>query len=63
MNWLQGKNYYIYFAVPDQITFQNAMHLHLRLSADLYADMTAVFGHMTQESSDHYHHSFNVSQV
>lgn len=63
MNWLQGKNYYIYFVVPDNITFQNTTHLYLRLSADLRADMTAVFGHMTQESSDHYHHNFNVSQV
>jgi len=63
MNWLQGKNYYIYFAVPNEITFQDTTHLYLRLSADLRADMTAVFGHMTQESSDHYHHNFNVSQV
>jgi hypothetical protein len=63
MNWLQGRNYYIYFAVSDEVTFQNTTHLYLRSSAELRADMTAVFGHMTQESSDHYHHNFNVSQV
>lgn len=63
MNWLQGKNYYIYFVLPDDITFLNATHLSLRLSADRYADMTALFGHLTQESSDHYHHNFNISSI
>jgi hypothetical protein len=63
MNWLQGENPYIYFLIPDTVTFDNALHLSLRLSSDIYADMTAVFGHLTQENSEHYHHNFTVSQV
>jgi hypothetical protein len=63
MNWLQNQNPYIYFLVPEDVAFSYGQHLHLRLSADLYADMTAVFGHMRQISSNHYHHNFTVSQV
>ena len=63
MNWLQNQNPYIYFILPDDVTFNLATHLHLRLSPHLYADMTAVFGHMQQISSDHYHHTFTVSQL
>lgn len=63
MNWLQNENPYIYFILPDKVTFNDAAHLCLRLSPDLYADMTAVFGHMRQITSDHYHHNFTVSQV
>ncbi len=48
MNWLQNQNPYIYFLVPEQVAFNYGEHLYLRLSADLYADMTAVFGHMRQ---------------
>jgi hypothetical protein len=63
MNWLQNQNPYLYFLVPDEVSFSYGQHLSLRLSPDLYADMTAVFGHMRQVSSDHYHHNFTVSQV
>lgn len=63
MNWLQNENPYIYFILPDEVTFNDAAHLYLRLSPNLYADMTAVFGHMRQIASDHYHHNFTVSQV
>lgn len=63
MNWLQNQNPYIYFVLPDQVTFNAAAHLYLRLSPQLYADITVVFGHMRQISSDHYHHNFTVSQV
>jgi hypothetical protein len=63
MNWLQNQNYYLYFAVPDEVTFNNAGHLYLRFTDGAYADMTMVFGHLTQENSEHYHHNFNVSQV
>ena len=63
MNWLQNQNPYIYFILPDEVTFNDAAHLYLRLSPDLYADMTAVFGHLRQITSDHYHHNFTVSQV
>jgi len=63
MNWLQNWNPYIYFILPADVTFNNAAHLYLRLSSDVYADMTAVFGQMRQVSSDHYHHNFTVSQV
>jgi hypothetical protein len=63
MNWLQNQNLYIYFVLPDRITFSPGEHLCLRISPDLYGDMTAVFGHMRQVSSDHYHHNFTVSQV
>jgi hypothetical protein len=63
MNWLQNENYYLYFVVPETVTFIDAKHLYLRISSDLYADMTDVFGHLTQESSEHYHHNFSVSQV
>ena len=63
MNWLQNQNPYVYFVVPDPVTFNEATHLSLRLSPNLYADVTAVFGHMRQLSSDHYHHNFTVSQV
>ncbi len=63
MNWLQNWNPYIYFVLPDEVTFNDAAHLYLRLSSDVYADMTAVFGQMRQVSSDHYHHNFTVSQV
>ncbi|HSQ38794.1 MAG TPA: hypothetical protein VLM78_01430 [Anaerolineales bacterium] len=48
---------------PESVTFQYGEHLQLRLSADIYADMTDVFGHLTQENTVHYHHNFNVSQV
>ena len=63
MNWLQNQNPYVYFVLPDQVTFNEATHLYLRLSPNLYADVTAVFGHMRQITSDHYHHNFTVSQV
>lgn len=63
MNWLQNQNPYVYFILPEKVTFNHAAHLYLRLSPNLYADMTAVFGQMTQISSDHYHHNFTVSQV
>lgn len=63
MNWLQNQNPYIYFILPDEVTFNDAAHLYLRLSPNLYADMTAVFGHLRQITSDHYHHNFTVSQV
>lgn len=63
MNWLQNQNPYIYFVLPEKVTFNNAAHLYLRLSPNLYADMTAVFGQMRQISSDQYHHNFTVSQV
>ena len=63
MNWLQNENPFIYFVLPDEVTFNDAAHLCLRLSPDLYADMTAVFGHMRQVTSDHYHHNFTVSEV
>jgi hypothetical protein len=63
MNWLQNQNPYVYFILPDGVTFNEAAHLCLRLSPGLYADVTAVFGHMRQLSSDHYHHTFTVSQV
>jgi hypothetical protein len=63
MNWLQNQNPYLYFLVPDEMHFQYGQHLTLRLSADIQADMTAVFGHMRQISSEHYHHNFTVSQV
>lgn len=63
MNWLQNRNLYIYFVLPDAITFNDATHLYLRLSPENYADMTAVFGHMRQITSDHYHHNFTISQV
>ena len=63
MNWLQNENPYLYVLLPDDVTFQYAAHLQLRLSADVYADMTDVFGHLTQENTAHYHHNFNVSQV
>ncbi len=48
---------------PESVTFQYGEHLQLRLSADIYADMTDVFGHLTQENTAHYHHNFNVSQM
>jgi hypothetical protein len=63
MNWLQNQNPYLYFLVPDDVTFSYGQHLSLRLSPDLYANMTTVFGHMRQVSSEHYHHNFTVSQV
>lgn len=63
MNWLQNQNPYLYFLVPDEVAFQYGQHLLLRLSADVQANMTAVFGHMRQVSSEHYHHNFTVSQV
>jgi hypothetical protein len=63
MNWMQNWNPYLYFVLPDEVTFNHGAHLQLRLGPDLYADMTAVFGHMRQMSSDHYHHTFTVSQV
>lgn len=63
MNWLQNENPFLYFVMPESVTFQYGAHLQLRLSADIYADMTDVFGHLTQENTAHYHHNFNVSQV
>lgn len=63
MNWMQNQNPYIYFVLPDTITFSAGEHLYLRLSPELYADMTAVFGQLKQVSSNHYHHNFTVSQV
>jgi len=63
MNWLQNQNPYVYFVLPDPVTFNEATHLSLRLSPNLYADVTPVFGHMRQITSDHYHHNFTVSQV
>ena len=63
MNWLQNQNPYVYFVLPDQVTFNESTHLYLRLAPNLYADVTAVFGHMRQITSDHYHHNFTVSQV
>ena len=63
MNWLRNHNPYIYFILPDQVTFSDAARLYLRPSPHLYADMTTVFGHLRQISSDHYHHNFTVSQV
>lgn len=63
MNWLQNQNPYIYFVLPDRVTFNDATHLCLRIAPDVYADMTEVFGHMRQISSDHYQHNFTVSQV
>lgn len=63
MNWLRGQNPYLYFVLPPEITLNNAAHLDLRLGPDLYADMTLVFGHMRQITSEHYHHDFTVSQV
>jgi hypothetical protein len=63
MNWLQNQNAYVYFVLPDRITFNPGEHLYLRISADVYADMTAVFGHLSQVNSSHYHHNFTVSQV
>lgn len=63
MNWLRNQNPYIYFVLSDEITFNNAAHLDLRLAPKLYADMTLVFGHMRQISADHYHHNFIVSEV
>ena len=62
-NYLQSQNPYIYFLLPEGVTFNPGTHLYLRLSPHLYADMTAVFGQMAQISSDHYHHNFTVSQV
>jgi hypothetical protein len=63
MNWLRSENPYIYFLLPEGVTFNPGTHLYLRLAPHLYADMTAVFGQMTQISSDHYHHNFTISQV
>jgi hypothetical protein len=63
MNWLQNQNLYVYFVLPDRVTFSAGEHLCLRISADLYADMTDVFGQLKQVTSNHYHHNFTVSQV
>jgi hypothetical protein len=63
MNWMQNWNPYIYFVLPEAVTFNNAAHLGLRLAPGVYADMTEVFGQMRQVMSDHYHHNFTVSQV
>jgi len=63
MNWLQNENPYLYFVLPESVTFQYGANLQLRLSADVYVDMSDVFGHLTQEHTAHYHHNFNVSQV
>jgi len=48
---------------PLTTPFNEATHLSLRLSPNLYAGATAIFGHVRQLASDHYHHNFTVSQV
>ena len=60
MNWLQNRQYSVYFTLPADVTFLPGENLSLRLASGRYVDLTRLFGPLVRVSADHYHKPFNI---
>ena len=60
-DWMmRAPSKFIYFVLPHEVSFIVAQHTNIRLPDGRLIDLTPVFGHLSEQSSDHYHKGFNI---